>query len=228
MVQQLYPPDYLQRIQFCNWYNNNLLHNVDQQDITFFSDEGWFHLSGFINSQNYRTWSDHNPHNIIQVPLHPLKIGVWVAMSRRRIIGPIFFHETINAERYRRLLVDPFLNQLDDIELTNGYYQQDSATAHTARATINYLEEFFPGRLISSGLWPSRSPDMTPLDFFLFPYLKNVVFRNPINNLEELQHAIEEAIGNVGPEMLINVFTNLSNRVQLCLQQGGQHFEHLL
>jgi hypothetical protein len=69
---------------------------------------------------------------------------------------------------------------------------------------------------------------MTPLDFFLFPYLKNVVFRNPINNLEELQHAIEEAIGNVGPEMLINVFNNLSNRVQLCLQQGGQHFEHLL
>jgi hypothetical protein len=102
------------------------------------------------------------------VPLHPLKIGVWVAMSRRRIIGPIFFHETINAERYRRLLVDPFLNQLGDIELTNGYYQQDSATAHTARATINYLEEFFPGRLISSGLWASRSPDMTLLDLFLF------------------------------------------------------------
>jgi hypothetical protein len=85
MVQKLHPPDYLQRIQFCNWYNNNLLDNVDQQDITFFSDEAWFHLSGFINSQHYRTWSAHNPHNVIQVPLHPLKIGVWVAMSRRRI-----------------------------------------------------------------------------------------------------------------------------------------------
>ncbi|RZC32536.1 hypothetical protein BDFB_015173, partial [Asbolus verrucosus] len=56
-------------------------------------DEAWFHLSGFINSQNYRTWSAHNPHNTIEAPLHPLKIGVWVAMSRSRIIGPIFFHE---------------------------------------------------------------------------------------------------------------------------------------
>jgi hypothetical protein len=168
IVQQLHPPDYLQRTQFCNWYNNNLLDNVDQQYITFFCDEAWFH--GFINSQNYRTWSAHNPHNENQVPLHPLKIGEWVAMSRRRINGPIFFHETIiNAERYRRLLINPFLNQLDDIELTNSYYQQDSATAHTARATINYLEECFPVRLISSGLWPSKSP---PLDFFLFPYLK--------------------------------------------------------
>jgi hypothetical protein len=82
MVQQLHPPVYLQRIHFCNWYNNNLLDNVDQQDISFFTDEAWFHLSGFINSQNYRTWSAHNPHNVIQVPLHLLKIGVWVAMSR--------------------------------------------------------------------------------------------------------------------------------------------------
>jgi hypothetical protein len=97
MVQQFHPPDYLQRIQFCNWCNNNLLDNVDQQDITFFSDEAWFYLSGFINTQNYRTWSAHNPPNVFQVPLHPLKIGVWVEMSRRRIIGPIFFHETINA-----------------------------------------------------------------------------------------------------------------------------------
>jgi hypothetical protein len=114
------------------------------------------HGSICLGSQNYRTWSAHNPHNVIQMPLHPLKSAYGL-----RIIGPIFFHETVNAERYRRLLVDPFLNQLDD-----------------------YLEE--EGRLISSGLWPSESPDMTPLDFFLFPSLKNVVFRNPINNLEEL------------------------------------------
>ncbi|CAH1374634.1 unnamed protein product, partial [Tenebrio molitor] len=58
MVQQLHPPVYLQRIHFCN---------------CFFTDEAWFHLSGFINSQNYRTWSAHNPHNVIQVPLHLLK-----------------------------------------------------------------------------------------------------------------------------------------------------------
>jgi hypothetical protein len=37
--------------------------------------------------------------------------------------------------------------------------------------------------MISVGLWPSRAPDFTPLDFFLRHY---VVFRNPIDNLQEL------------------------------------------
>lgn len=83
MVQQLHPPDFIQRQNFCNWYNNNLANNTEQQEITFFSDEAWFHLSGFINSQNYRTWSTENPRNIIEVPLHPLKIGIWVAVSHR-------------------------------------------------------------------------------------------------------------------------------------------------
>jgi hypothetical protein len=84
------------------------------------------------------------------------------------------------------------------MELRNGYFQQDSATARTA-LTINYLEEFFP----------SRSPDLTPLDFFLFSHLQNVVFRSPINNLQELQQAIEDTITNVAPEIPTTVFNNL-------------------
>jgi hypothetical protein len=44
---------------------------------------------------------------------------------------------------------DPFINQQDDVELTNDHFQQDSARAHTATTTIHYLEEFFPSRLIS-------------------------------------------------------------------------------
>jgi hypothetical protein len=59
---------------------NSLLNN-DMQD--FFCDEAWFHLSGFVNSQNYRTWSAYTPHNILEVPLHTIKISACVAMSRR-------------------------------------------------------------------------------------------------------------------------------------------------
>lgn len=68
-------------------------------DLTYFTDEAWFHLSGYINSQNYRTWATENPHTYVETSLHPLKIGVWVAISRRRIIDPIFFDETINYFR---------------------------------------------------------------------------------------------------------------------------------
>ena len=70
----------------------------------FFTDEAWFHLSGYVNSQNYQTWRTENPHNYTETPLHPRKIGVWCAVSRRWIIGPLFFEASINAEAYQELI----------------------------------------------------------------------------------------------------------------------------
>jgi hypothetical protein len=41
-----------------------------------------------------------------------------------------------------------------------------------------YLESVFPGRLISKILWPPRSPDLSPPDFFLWGHLKDTVYSN--------------------------------------------------
>ncbi|XP_031333083.1 uncharacterized protein LOC116163333 [Photinus pyralis] len=149
-------------------------------------------------------------------------------MSRRRIIGPIFFNDTITAERYRTQILDTFLNQLHDDEIREGYFQQDGATAHTARATLQYLEQFYDNRLISKGLWPPRSPDLTPLDFFLFPTLKNNVFRNRLHTLDELRAAIIEELERISPETLEKVFDNMKRRVELCREHNGGHFEQFL
>jgi hypothetical protein len=53
-------------------------------DLSFFSDEAWFHLSGYGNSQNCRIWSTEDPHVFQETPLHPIKVGVWLPVSRRR------------------------------------------------------------------------------------------------------------------------------------------------
>ena len=39
-------------------------------------DEAWFHLSGYVNSQNTCTWATEHPHEIHEVPLHSEKTGV--------------------------------------------------------------------------------------------------------------------------------------------------------
>jgi hypothetical protein len=120
-VQELLPNDPESRINYCNWFQNNL-NNDRLLDLSFFSDEAWCHVSGYVNSQNVRYWSSENPHVFVEAPLHPMKVGVWIAVSRRRLIGPIFFHQTINAERYRELILNEFINQLDDEELQYGYF----------------------------------------------------------------------------------------------------------
>lgn len=227
VVQELLPADFGKRREFCTWFNNNLADD-NLLDNTFFSDEAWFHLSGYVNSQNYRHWSSVNPHVYVETNMHPIKVGVWCAMSRTRIIGPIFFHDTINAQRYRTLILEPFLAQLNDNEIQFGYFQQDGATAHTANNTIEFLEGTFHDRLISKNRWPPRSPDLTPLDFFLFGYLKNTIYRNRLHTLPELQIAITEAVNSVTEETIVNVFNSLKARVNTCLENEGHHFEHML
>lgn len=226
VLQHLRPNHFEQRLNYCNWFNEIL----QEEDLnrTFFSDEAWIHLSGYINSQNYRTWSTENPHVFVENTLHPIKVGIWVAMSKRRIIEPIFFHDTINAVRYREQILEPFINSLHEDELTLGYFQQDGATAHTAQQTINYLQGYYGDRLISRNRWPANSPDLTPLDFFLFGHLKNKVFQNRLHNLEELEEAIRIELQNITPETLHNVFNNMRRRVNLCIENNGGHFEQLL
>lgn len=227
VVQELFPQDAITRVNYCHWFNANI-RNDDVLDVTFFSDEAWIHLSGYINSQNYRTWASQNPHNFVATTLHPQKLGIWVAMSRRRIIGPIIFRDTLNAANYRQLILQPFIDQLHDDELQRGFFQQDGATPHTANETITYLQQFFDDRIISRGRWPPRSPDLTPLDYFLFGQLKNEVFKNRIHTLEDLEVAIIHVMQNITPDILQNVFENMKRRVDICLQNNGGHFEHMM
>jgi hypothetical protein len=55
------------------------------------SDEARFHVSGNVNAQNSRVCDTENPRVLHQRPLHDIKVGVWCAVSARRVIGPIFF-----------------------------------------------------------------------------------------------------------------------------------------
>ena len=139
---------------------------------------------------------------------------------------------TLIAAKYREIF-QPFFEELRDDELRFGYFQQDGATPHTINETLNLIREFFDRRIISRHTqkpYLSRSLDTTLCDFFLWPYLKNSIFQRPIHNLDELRHRIVEKIEEINdqPNMLINVFNGMRRRIQMCLQEGGGHFDYLL
>lgn len=169
VVQQLSERDFASRQTACQ-----ALSNFPDDALVFFSDEAHFHLSGYVNKQNMRYWTDTNPHELHEVPLHCERVTAWCALSRVAIIGPHFFEEderavTVNAVRYREMIETFFLPQLEEMELGDVWFQQDGATAHTARTSMELLREHFHERLISlrgDVPWPARSPDLAPCDFF--------------------------------------------------------------
>jgi hypothetical protein len=95
----LQPCNSASRIHFCNWFLQSVVEGEIDLQPTFFSDEAWFRLQGYINTQNNQYWDSQNPHQSHEVPFHPMKVGVWCAVSARISLA-VFFNKTINCKRY--------------------------------------------------------------------------------------------------------------------------------
>ncbi|PSN32334.1 hypothetical protein C0J52_27339 [Blattella germanica] len=133
VVQELHVTDYLKRIRYCEWFNRFIRkHRFEILNRTFFTDEAWFHLSGFINPQNSRIWTTENPHALKETALHSEKIGVWVSISKSRIIGPLFYDTTVDSDVYIDQIIYPFLSLLNEDEIQCCFFQQDNVTHHTS------------------------------------------------------------------------------------------------
>jgi hypothetical protein len=91
-----------------------------------------------------------------------------------------------------------------------------------------YLESVFPRRLISKRLWPPRSPDLSPTDFFLWGASQGYcVFKSSTHTLQELQANIQRTADRISTDTLQNMFANVIRRVHLCEERNGEHFQHV-
>ncbi|GFS58686.1 DUF4817 domain-containing protein [Trichonephila clavipes] len=166
--------------------------------VDFRSDEAHFWLNGYVNKQNCRIWSEANLQVYVETPLHPEKLTVWCTLCAGGIIGPYFFKNdeghnvTVNGDRYRAIITNFFIPELNNHDVQELWFQQDGATCDTARATIDLLKDTFGDRLISlfgPVNWPPRSCDLTPLDYFLWGYVKSLVYADKPQTLFGRQHS---------------------------------------
>ncbi|PSN42498.1 hypothetical protein C0J52_09799 [Blattella germanica] len=204
------------------------------------SDEAHFHLSGYVNKQNFRYWSQTNPYEMHEVPLHSVKVTVWCAIASFGIIGPYFFEDdngrsvTVTSQRYVRMIEEFLSPQIANNPHINRdtWFQQDGATSHTARCSMDAVRRLFPTHIVyryGDIAWPARSPDLTACDFFLWGYLKSVVFRNPPpHNTEELKERIRHEIAEIPADMLRRVMGNIQLRLEECMQRNGSHLRDIV
>ncbi|GFY07057.1 uncharacterized protein TNCV_4203281 [Trichonephila clavipes] len=91
------------------------------------------------------------------------------------------------------MITNLFILELNNHDVQELWFQQDGATCHTARATIDLLKDTFGDRLISCFgpvNWPPRSCDLTPLDYFLWVYVKSLVYADKPQTLDHLEDNI--------------------------------------
>jgi hypothetical protein len=71
--------------------------------------------------------------------------------------------------------------------------------------------------------WAPHSPDLTPLDFFIWGFIKPNVYKTKVPDFYDLRQYIYEAAQALTPKMLYDVFRAALERWKQCLKmEGGQ------
>ncbi|GFW30350.1 transposon Tf2-6 polyprotein [Trichonephila clavipes] len=138
---------------------------------------------------------------------------------------------TVNGDRYRAMITNFFIPELNNNNVKELCFQQDGATCHTDRATIDLLKDTFGDRLISRFgpvNWPPRSCDLTPLDYFLWGYVKSFVYADKPQTLDHLEDNIRRVIADIRLQMLKKVIENWTSRLDYIRASRGSPMPEII
>ncbi|GFX51370.1 DUF4817 domain-containing protein [Trichonephila clavipes] len=138
---------------------------------------------------------------------------------------------TVNGDWYRAMITNFFIPELNNHDVQELWFQQDGATCHTARATIDLLKDTFGERLISRFgpvNWPPRSCDLTPLDYFLWSYVKSLVYADKPQTLDHLEDNICRVIADIRPQMLEKFIENWTSRLDYIRASRGSPMPEII
>lgn len=239
-VQMLHAGDHLQRIDFANEFLIRYDGDNDWPLRILWTDEAHFTLTGNVNTKNCVHWADTNPHAVAPVPLYDAKVTVWCGIAGTIVLGPYFFEEatptgfvtcSVTGSRYTAMLQNYVIPELLQRNALNDIvWMQDGAPPHIATSVRRVLEQHFGDRVISRHFpfpWPPRSPDLTPMDFWFWGYLKSRVYMCNPQNLSDLKDSIKREIANIPHAMLRSALLSTVSRMQCVIVCDGTHVENV-
>ena len=110
------------------------------------------------------------------------------------------------------------------------WFQQDGATSHTANVTINLLETNFGERVISRNGpvgWPPRSCDLTPLDYFLWGYVKSMGYANKVATIDALRMNIDREIAAASAVVSLKIVNKWVQNLDFCRRARVGHAKEI-
>jgi hypothetical protein len=110
--------------------------------------------------------------------------------------------------------------------------RQHGSAPHFGRQVTAFMNQHFPDRWIGRGgsaAWPARSPNLSPLDFFLWGHMKSLVYAVKSNSRAdcELLNRIMDSCAHIKNDHVSvkRAVTSVTGRAQLCIDNQCGHFE---
>lgn len=192
------------------------------------NDRGFYYIEvGKERERNVLTQSNEN---------FPDRFMVVGAMCEKRTFPLIKvpMKTKVTATYYQDYVLRPLIEQHlvpffgEDINKVTIHH--DKASSHVAHTTTHFLEEMIQKygiRFLLKEDIPVKGPDISPMDFFGFGFIKQTVGRSRARTEMGVWKKCVEAWDNVKAEVCMNVFKSWKKRCRTVIKEGGQHCEHI-
>lgn len=213
-------------MKFYHWVNRNFK-KIDTERILF-SDEKWFTVNGVYNRQNDRIWAVNRAEadgngGIHQKKKFPQGIMVWLGACTKGLSPLVIIEKgTVNREVYMEKIL-PVAKRYGNKVFDNDWtYQQDGATCHTARESIDWCKENFP-RFIDKDRWPANSPDLNPLDYSVWNEFVKAMNWNKVTSKQSLIDELKAAVKRIPIDKVMRSCKCWTNRLYRMYLSGGEY-----
>ena len=197
--------------------------------LKIFSDEKMFTIDWKVNRRNDRYICS----NINKVPVamrskHPVGVMVLGAVSSEgHVMPPHFFQpgEMVTADVYLHALahvVKPWIERITGG--TDYVFQQDSAPAHTANRTQEWCQQNLH-MTWTKDIWPPNSPDLNPMDYYVWGAVESKVNEHPLTDRAALQAKIVEVMGQMKRDEVARACQRFRTRLLGVIRARGGYIE---
>lgn len=150
-----------------------------------------------------------------------------VVSSEGDIMPPHFFQkgENITKEVYVRVLQTVVKPWIDIVASGRPYvFQQDGAPAHTSHLAQNWLSDNM-SMFWSKDFWPPNSPDLNPLDYFVWSVIERHSNKSRHPNVASLKNAIKASFADMEKEILAKACARFRPRIEAVIEAKGGYIE---
>lgn len=124
----------------------------------------------------------------------------------------------VNSDRYVAMLRNIMEPKFTNFANSGLLFQQDGATAHTRRRSMEFLRELFLGQ------WRWVAYLLSSLcDYFLRGYLKVEFWKYCPTAINELKSVVRQTITEKSLEITRRLMENFRNNLQLCIENRSYH-----
>ena len=188
-----------------------------------FSDESRFNLfHADCRVRVYRRRGERIAPACVQ-EIHPFGDGgimVWGGICGDQKTPLITIQGNLTARAYINQVLTPVVLPFLQQQAQGVMFQHDNATPHAARLTRDFLAQ----NNVNVLPWPSRSPDLSPIEHLWDHLGRQLRRRQPQpQNRQQLEHVLHEEWRRIPADVIRRLTFSMRRRVMACINANGCH-----